>query len=167
MRCPYCSARRDRVIDSRDSEKGAAIRRRRECLECGRRWTTYERPEEQPMMVVKKDDRREMFDRRKLMGGLLKACEKRPVPLRALERIADEIQALVGDQPERELSTRVIGQHVMERLRELDGVAYVRFASVYREFRDVDDFMEELRALGTRGGGGGRAPGRDAGEDES
>jgi transcriptional repressor NrdR len=147
MKCPFCGATHGRVVDSRDSQQGAAIRRRRECLDCGRRFTTYERVEDAPIMVIKKDERREMFDRQKLMAGLLRACEKRPVPLRALEDVVDEVAALAAEQPERELSTAVIGQRVMERLRELDGVAYVRFASVYRQFRDVEDFMNELRTM--------------------
>jgi transcriptional repressor NrdR len=147
VRCPYCNNDRDRVVDSRDSQKGHAVRRRRECLECSRRFTTYERVEDLPMMVIKKDERREAFDRQKLMNGLLRACEKRPVSARTLEEIVDEVVVMVGDQPERELPTSVIGQHVMERLRELDGVAYVRFASVYRQFSDVDDFVRELRSM--------------------
>lgn len=151
MKCPYCGATDDKVVDSRDSQQGAAIRRRRECLVCEKRWTTYERIEEVTLMVVKKDERREIFDRQKLMSGLLKACEKRPVPLRALEAIVDEIAAMVAEHPDREIETRVIGQRVMERLREQDGVAYVRFASVYREFRDLEDFMEELRKMLGRG----------------
>lgn len=150
MRCPYCGANDDKVVDSRDTQQGAVIRRRRECLACEKRWTTYERLEEVTLMVVKKDERREIFDRQKLMSGLLKACEKRPVSLPALEAIVDEIAAIVSEHPDREIPTRVIGQRVMERLRELDGVAYVRFASVYREFRDVEDFLEELRTLSGR-----------------
>jgi transcriptional repressor NrdR len=147
MKCPFCGKTSDRVVDSRDAHQGSAIRRRRECLECSRRWTTYERVEDAPVMVIKSDGRRESFDRNKLLSGVLKACEKRPVPLRQLEAIADEVAALAGDQPDRELPTSVIGQTVMDRLRQLDGVAYVRFASVYRRFEDVDDFIRELRGL--------------------
>lgn len=147
MKCPYCSAREDRVVDSRESQQGQTIRRRRECLSCHRRFTSYERVEDMPVMVVKKDGRRELFDRQKLLGGLLKACEKRPVTARALEEIVDEIAAMAGETPERELPTTAIGARVMERLRELDQVAYVRFASVYRQFSDVQEFLDELRAL--------------------
>ncbi len=147
MKCPYCSATRDRVVDSRDSQQGEAIRRRRQCLECGKRWTTYERVEDAPVMVVKKDDRREIFDRAKLMAGLIKACEKRPVPLRELESIADAVALRASDHPEREISTEEVGQIIMDGLRRLDGVAYVRFASVYREFKTVEDFMNELKGL--------------------
>jgi transcriptional repressor NrdR len=147
VKCPFCGASRDRVVDSRDSHQGEAIRRRRECLECTRRFTTYERVEDLPVMVIKKDQRREAFDRQKLLSGLLKACEKRPVPLPALENLVDEIMASAGDSADREIPTTVVGEMVMERLRELDGVAYVRFASVYRDFRDVGAFMEELESL--------------------
>ncbi len=154
MKCPFCGENRDRVVDSRESRQGEVIRRRRECLACGRRFTSYERIEETPAMVVKKDGRREMFSSQKLMAGLLKACEKRPVPVRRLEEIVEEVSAMVQEAPERELSTERIGQHLMERLRDLDKVAYVRFASVYRRFEDVEEFLEELRQLvGGRGGG--------------
>ncbi len=153
MKCPFCGENRDRVVDSRESRQGEVIRRRRECLACGRRFTSYERIEETPAMVVKKDGRREMFSSQKLMAGLLKACEKRPVPVRRLEEIVEEVSAMVQEAPERELSTERIGQHLMERLRDLDKVAYVRFASVYRRFEDVEEFLEELRELvGGRGG---------------
>lgn len=153
MKCPFCGENRDRVVDSRESRQGEVIRRRRECLACGRRFTSYERIEETPAMVVKKDGRREMFSTQKLMAGLLKACEKRPVPVRRLEEIVEEVSAMVQEAPERELSTERIGQHLMERLRDLDKVAYVRFASVYRRFEDVEEFLEELRQLvGGRGG---------------
>ncbi len=153
MKCPFCGENRDRVVDSRESRQGEVIRRRRECLACGRRFTSYERIEETPAMVVKKDGRREMFSAQKLMAGLLKACEKRPVPVRRLEEIVEEVAAMVQEAPERELSTERIGQHLMERLRDLDKVAYVRFASVYRRFEDVEEFLEELRELvGGRGG---------------
>jgi transcriptional repressor NrdR len=147
MKCPYCGTSRDRVVDSRDSSQGEAIRRRRQCLDCGKRWTTYERIEDAPVMVVKKDERREIFDRAKLMAGLIKACEKRPVPLRELEAIADTIALRASDHPEREISTEEIGRIIMDGLRRLDGVAYVRFASVYREFKTVEDFMNELKGL--------------------
>jgi len=154
VKCPFCGENRDRVVDSRESRQGEVIRRRRECLACGRRFTSYERIEETPAMVVKKDGRREMFSSQKLMAGLLKACEKRPVPVRRLEEIVEEVSAMVQEAPERELSTERIGQHLMERLRDLDKVAYVRFASVYRRFEDVEEFLEELRQLvGGRGGG--------------
>ena len=147
MRCPFCGEDRDKVVDSRDARGGEAVRRRRECLACGRRYTTYEKVEDLPAMVVKKDGRREPFDRRKLLSGLVRACEKRPVAPRRLEKIADEIEALVGETSDREMPTSAIGELVMDRLREIDKVAYVRFASVYRQFEDVAEFFDELRSL--------------------
>ena len=147
MKCPYCGHLGDKVVDSRESREGEVIRRRRECLECGRRFTSYERIDEIPYMVVKKDGRRERFDRQKLVGGLLKACEKRPVRVPALEAIADRIEATLQDRPEREMSTEEIGAVVMQELKQLDKVAFVRFASVYRNFRDLDEFKDELNAL--------------------
>jgi len=147
MKCPYCGHLGDKVVDSRESKEGDAIRRRRECLECGRRFTSYERIDEIPYMVVKKDGRRERFERQKLVAGLLKACEKRPVRISALEAIADKIEALLQEKPEREISTEDIGAQVMRELKLLDKVAFVRFASVYRNFRDVDEFKDELNAL--------------------
>jgi transcriptional repressor NrdR len=147
MKCPFCAAVDDRVVDSRESREGEVIRRRRECTVCGRRFTSYETIEEIPYMVVKNDGRRERFDRNKLRMGLSKACEKRPVPPIELDRIVDEIEALLHDAEEREIATSRIGAIVMERLRELDKVAYVRFASVYRKFEDVDEFLHELKTL--------------------
>jgi transcriptional repressor NrdR len=147
MKCPFCSENRDRVVDSRESRDGATIRRRRECLSCGRRFTSYEQIEDIPYMVVKNDGSREEFNRKKLLGGLLKACEKRPVPLKRLEEIVDSAENLLHESEDRELSTREIGAFVMDRLRELDQVAYVRFASVYRKFEDIGAFMEELKTL--------------------
>ena len=147
MKCPYCGHLGDKVVDSRESKEGEAIRRRRECLECGRRFTSYERIDEIPYMVVKKDGRRERFERQKLVAGLLKACEKRPVRISALEAIADKIEALLQEKPEREIATEDIGALVMRELKHLDKVAFVRFASVYRNFRDVDEFKDELNAL--------------------
>jgi len=147
MICPFCGHRQDRVIDSRESKEGDSIRRRRQCLACERRYTTYERTDEIPYMVVKKDGRREKFDRQKMLSGLLKACEKRPVPMTRLAEIVDQVEARLNDSPERELSTTVIGEMGMERLRGLDKVAYVRFASVYRDFQDVEAFLAELKSL--------------------
>jgi transcriptional repressor NrdR len=147
MKCPYCGNLGDKVVDSRESKDGDAIRRRRECLSCNRRFTSYERIDEIPYMVVKKDGRRERFERQKLVGGLLKACEKRPVSMPALEAIADKIEARLQDSPEREISTDKIGATVMQALKQLDKVAFVRFASVYRNFRDLDEFKDELNAL--------------------
>ena len=147
MKCPYCGHLGDKVVDSRESKEGDAIRRRRECLECGRRFTSYERIDEIPYMVVKKDGRRERFERQKLVAGLLKACEKRPVRISALEAIADKIEALLQEKPEREILTEDIGALVMRELKHLDKVAFVRFASVYRNFRDLDEFKDELNAL--------------------
>ena len=147
MKCPFCGHTEDKVVDSRETGAGDAIRRRRECLGCARRFTSYERVEEIPYFVVKKDGRREPFDRHKLLAGLHRACEKRPVPAKALDAIADEIEQLVADSPDRELGSREIGEKIMEKLRELDKVAYVRFASVYRQFEDVQEFMAELRGL--------------------
>ena len=147
MKCPYCAHLGDKVVDSRESKEGEVIRRRRECLGCGRRFTSYERIDEIPYMVVKKDGRRERFERQKLVAGLLKACEKRPVRVSALEDVADHLEALLQDKPEREMSTEEIGAHVMQALRQLDKVAYVRFASVYRNFRDIDEFKHELNDL--------------------
>ena len=147
MNCPFCSHPKDKVVDSREANSGEAIRRRRECLECGKRFTSYERIEEIPYLVIKKDGRREAFDRAKLTAGLHTACEKRPVPAKAIEAVVDEVESMVHDSPEREVEAQVIGERVMERLRELDKVAYVRFASVYRRFEDVQEFMSELRDL--------------------
>ena len=147
MRCPFCSERRDRVVDSRESRDGATIRRRRECLSCGRRFTSYEQIEDIPYMVVKHDGTREEFSRKKLLGGLLKACEKRPVPLKRLESIVDDAEAMLHEREDREISTQEIGAFVMEQLKELDPVAYVRFASVYRRFEDVGAFMDVLTPL--------------------
>jgi transcriptional repressor NrdR len=147
MKCPYCAHLGDKVVDSRESKEGEVIRRRRECLECGKRFTSYERIDEIPYMVVKKDGSRERFDRQKLIGGLLKACEKRPVSVAALESIADQVETSLQERPEREISTADIGAFVMGELKKLDMVAYVRFASVYRHFRDIGEFMIELKDL--------------------
>ena len=147
MKCPYCANLGDKVVDSRESKEGEVIRRRRECLECGKRFTSYERIDEIPYMVVKKDGTRERFDRQKLVNGLLKACEKRPVSLKSVEGIADRIETMLQERPEREIGTAEIGAFVMEELKKLDKVAYVRFASVYRHFRDIGEFMDELKGL--------------------
>ncbi len=147
MKCPYCGHLGDKVVDSRESKEGEVIRRRRECLECTKRFTSYERIDEIPYMVVKKDGTRERFDRQKLIGGLLKACEKRPVSLASIEGIADRVEATLQERPEREIGTAEIGAFVMEELKKLDKVAYVRFASVYRHFRDIGEFMSELKDL--------------------
>jgi len=147
MKCSYCGHLGDKVVDSRESKEGDVIRRRRECLECGRRFTSYERIDEIPYMVVKKDGRRERFERQKLVAGLLKACEKRPVRVAALESVADKVEAALQEKPEREISTEEVGAYVMHELKVLDKVAYVRFASVYRNFRDIDEFKNELNEL--------------------
>ncbi|MBI4343616.1 MAG: transcriptional repressor NrdR [Candidatus Omnitrophica bacterium] len=147
MKCPFCGHAEDKVVDSRASSGDASIRRRRECLGCGKRFTTYEQIEEQTLMVIKKDGRRERFDRQKLLSGLMKACEKRPVSMEQLERLVDELEREVSQQFDREVSSREIGERVMRRLHVLDPVAYVRFASVYREFKDVEEFMKELKDL--------------------
>lgn len=147
MTCPFCSHREDKVIDSRESKEGDLIRRRRECLECARRFTTYERIDEIPYMVVKKDGRREKFDRQKVMAGLLKASEKRPISMAKLAEMIDDVESRMSESPERELSTTEIGEHLMGRLAVLDKIAYVRFASVYRDFQDVEAFLRELNEL--------------------
>jgi transcriptional repressor NrdR len=147
MKCPYCAHLGDKVVDSRESREGEVIRRRRECLECGKRFTSYERIDEIPYMVVKKDGTRERFERQKLVAGLLKACEKRPVSVAALEGLADRVEATLQERPEKEIATVEIGQFVMEELKRLDKVAYVRFASVYRHFRDINEFANELKDL--------------------
>jgi transcriptional repressor NrdR len=147
LKCPFCGHLGDKVVDSRESKEGEAIRRRRECLGCGRRFTSYERIDEIPYMVVKKDGSRERFERQKLIAGLLKACEKRPVSVAALEQVADRVEAALQDRPEKEIATAEVGQFVMQELKKLDKVAYVRFASVYRHFRDINEFMTELKEL--------------------
>ena len=147
MKCPFCAHIEDKVVDSRESKEGEVIRRRRECLKCGKRFTSYERIDQIPHMVVKKDGRRERFDRQKVMAGLLKACEKRPVSTKALEAVADRIEAMVQESPEREMPTQQVGEFLMQSLRDLDKVAFVRFASVYRDFKDVDQFMATLKGL--------------------
>jgi len=151
LRCPFCNTDNDRVIDSRASADGLSIRRRRECLECNRRFTTYERMEETPLRVVKKDGSRVPFDRGQMLKGMLKACEKRPVAIEDLERITSDIERRLTEMFEREVSSKYIGQLVMEELKKLDQVAYVRFASVYREFKDVQQFLDELKPLLQKG----------------
>jgi transcriptional repressor NrdR len=147
MKCPFCGFVNDKVVDSRESKEAESIRRRRECLKCGKRFTTYERIDEIPYMVVKKDGRREKFDRQKVLNGLLRACEKRPVPISKLEQIVNEAESFVIDSPERERKTSELGELIMNRLRRYDKVAYVRFASVYLDFKDVKEFMNELKDL--------------------
>lgn len=147
MRCPFCTENKDRVVDSRENRNGMTIRRRRECLECGRRFTSYERIEEIPYMVIKRDGSRVEFDRAKLLTGLHKACEKRPVPAKRLEEIVDVVEQQLQEGEDHEITTQEIGQFVMGELRELDQVSYVRFASVYRKFEDIDAFMTELKNL--------------------
>jgi len=147
MNCPFCGFREDRVIDSRESKEGDTIRRRRECLQCLRRFTTYERIDEVPYMVVKKDGRREKFDRQKVLSGLLKACEKRPVSMTKLAELVDEVESRLADKAEREINTTEIGEMLMRSLVPLDKIAYVRFASVYRDFQDVEAFLSELKDL--------------------
>jgi transcriptional repressor NrdR len=147
MKCPFCSHMHDKVVDSRESKEGDAIRRRRECLACERRFTTYERIDEVPYMVIKKDGRREKFDRQKVLSGLLKACEKRPVSMSKLSELVNGVESKVSDSPDREISTIEIGEFLMESLHELDKIAYVRFASVYRDFQDEQAFFNELKNL--------------------
>ena len=153
MKCPYCGYTESKVIDSRPTDEGERIRRRRECLKCGKRFTTYEVIETVPIVVIKKDKSRETFDRSKLLNGLLRACEKRPVSIDQLDRIVDEIEAHLQESLDREVSSTLIGTYAMEKLKQVDEVAYVRFASVYRQFKDINSFMEELsRLIGSKNG---------------
>jgi transcriptional repressor NrdR len=147
MKCPFCNHLQDKVVDSRETKEGDTIRRRRECLACERRFTTYERIDEVPYMVIKKDGRREKFDRQKVLGGLLKASEKRPVSMAKLSELVNRVEARVMDSPDREIATTEIGEFLMDSLRELDKIAYVRFASVYRDFQDEEAFFNELKNL--------------------
>ena len=147
MKCPFCGHPEDKVVDSRESKEGQAIRRRRECLSCKRRFTTYERLDEIPYMIVKKDNRREKFDRQKILAGLLRACEKRPISMNQLEAIVNEAEGFFAESTDRERPSSEIGQLLMDRLRALDKVAYVRFASVYLDFKDIKEFMDELKGL--------------------
>ena len=147
MKCPFCNHIEDKVVDSRESREGDAIRRRRQCLDCERRFTTYERIDEVPYMVIKKDGRREKFDRQKVLSGLLKACEKRPVSMGRLAELVDQVEGKVTDSADREISTIEIGEMLMDTLRDLDKIAYVRFASVYRDFQDEQAFFNELKNL--------------------
>ena len=169
MKCPFCGHLDDRVVDSRESREGDAIRRRRECARCERRFTSYERIDEIPYMVVKKDGTRERFEREKVIAGMLKACEKRPVSVAVLEAVANRIEAALYERPEKEMSAEVLGALVMDELKTLDKVAYVRFASVYRDFRDIGEFMEELKGLldgHDEKEGGARAAPRSSGQGE-
>jgi len=147
MKCPFCAYAESKVVDSRPTDEGSSIRRRRECLSCGKRFTTYETVESLPMVVVKKDGSRETFERNKLLAGMVKACEKRPVPLEVLEKAASDIEQQLLNALSREIKTEYIGELVMEQLKQIDEVAYVRFASVYRQFKDIDTFMAELNKL--------------------
>ncbi len=147
MKCPYCGYKESKVVDSRPAEEGSSIRRRRECLSCGKRFTTYETVESMPMVVVKRDGSRQTFDRRKLVNGMLRACEKRPVSVAQLEKIGEEIEQELQNSLEREISTEHVGELVMDKLKAVDEVAYVRFASVYRQFKDINTFMRELNKL--------------------
>jgi len=151
MKCPFCAHPDDKVVDSRTIKDGELIRRRRECLSCTKRFTTYERIEEIPLMVVKKDGRREPFDRSKIVIGILKACEKRPVSIEQIEDLVDRTEKSINVSMEKEVSSETVGSMVMEELKELDEVAYVRFASVYRQFKDIDEFMTVLQALYRKG----------------
>ena len=161
MKCPFCGYLEDKVVDSREAREGESIRRRRECLKCERRFTSYERIDEIPYMVVKKNEQREPFDRNKVMAGLLRACEKRPIPAAKLDAIVNSVEKYVQESPERERPTTKVGEMIMRRLKELDKVAYVRFASVYLEFEDVTEFMAELKTL-VRTRQGGAAAGKRA-----
>lgn len=147
MLCPYCKVDNDKVLDSRSVSDGLVIRRRRECIGCSRRFTTYERIEEMPLFVIKKDQRREPYDRSKAVAGIYKACEKRPVPLSAQDQIAEELEKMIRDKYDKEVPSKLIGEFIMRKLAKVDQIAYVRFASVYREFQDVSHFMEELKGL--------------------
>ena len=147
MRCPYCGYKESKVVDSRPADEGSSIRRRRECLQCEKRFTTYETVESLPMVVIKKDGSRQSFDKSKLINGMVRACDKRKVPLPVLEKIADEIEQELQSALEREITTEQVGEMVMKRLKDVDEVAYVRFASVYRQFKDIDTFMQELTKL--------------------
>ena len=147
MKCPYCGYLEDKVVDSRPADEGARIRRRRECLSCGKRFTTYEMIESMPLYVVKRDGTRQAFDRMKLINGMLRACEKRPVALDSIEKIADDIELELRRRLEKEVKSVTIGEMVMDRLKEIDEVSYVRFASVYRSFKDVNSFIDELNSL--------------------
>jgi transcriptional repressor NrdR len=147
MKCPFCNHLEDKVVDSRETKEGDTIRRRRECLGCERRFTTYERIDEVPYMVVKKDGRREKFDRQKVLGGLLRASEKRPISMPKLAELVNRVESKVSDSPDREISTTEIGEYLMDSLREMDKIAYVRFASVYRDFQDEQAFFNELKNL--------------------
>jgi transcriptional repressor NrdR len=147
MKCPFCGHIEDKVVDSRESKEGEVIRRRRECLHCAKRFTSYERIDQVPHLIIKKDGRRERFDREKVMAGLLRACEKRPVAVKDLETVVDRVEAMVHESPDHEVPSVEVGEYLMARLRELDKVAFVRFASVYRDFKDVDQFMATLKGL--------------------
>ncbi|MBS4535400.1 transcriptional regulator NrdR [Clostridium sp. D2Q-14] len=147
MRCPYCNYYETKVVDSRPTDEGQSIRRRRECIKCNRRFTTYEKVEEIPIVVVKKDGTRQPYNRNKLLNGIIRACEKRPVSMNSMEKIADDIEKNINNSLEKEISTELIGQMVMESLKNIDEVAYVRFASVYRQFKDINTFMDELKKL--------------------
>jgi transcriptional repressor NrdR len=147
MRCPFCGYKEDKVVDSRATAEESAVRRRRECLKCGKRFTTYEYVEEVSLMVIKKDSRREPFDRKKLLAGIMKACEKRPVSMERMEDIATSVERAIQRKSDREVNSQDIGELIMEKLRTLDDVAYVRFASVYRQFKDVSQFMKELKTM--------------------
>jgi len=147
MKCPFCSYQESKVVDSRPTDDGTVIRRRRECINCGKRFTTYEKIEHMPIFVIKKDGRREVFDSSKIMNGLLKACEKRPVAIKDMELLVEDVEKTIYNSLEQEITSQEIGEMVMERLKELDEVAYVRFASVYRQFKDINTFMEELKKL--------------------
>ncbi len=147
MKCPFCSYFESKVIDSRPTDEGQAIRRRRECIECGKRFTTYEKIEEIPLMVVKKDGNRQSYDRNKLLNGIIKACEKRPVSINTIEKIVDDIEKNLYNSLEKEIKSEDIGEMVMNKLKDIDEVSYVRFASVYRQFKDLNSFMEELKKI--------------------
>jgi transcriptional repressor NrdR len=147
MKCPYCHYKEDKVVDSRTTQQGQAIRRRRECLACGKRFTTYEYIEDVAVMVIKKDGQRQPFDRKKILSGIIKACEKRPISVDKMEEIVGQVERCLQKKPDREVLSTKIGELVMEKLKALDDVAYVRFASVYRQFRDVEQFMSELKGI--------------------